>query len=151
MSDPPLMQSVPPRAVLPPLLPRTRSKRTDVASDSTFGTPQQPTEGQLFIPDLQGEPTAEEWSSAEESMTNAAKHILAIKSLLAYDTPIADPRCVAIAGQLVNALCKMFEPYQTVAGNAHARALDLMLRWSGDHDFNTVIDAGSFAAELQSA
>ena len=84
-------------------------------------------------------------------MTNAAKHILAIKSLLAYDTPIVDSHCVAIVGWLVNALSEMFEPYQTIAGNAHARALDLMLHWSGDHDFDAVIGAGGFAAELQSS
>ena len=81
-------------------------------------------------------------------MTNAAKHILAIKSLLAYDTPIADPCCAAIKGRLVSTLRKMFKPYQTVAGDAHARALDLMLCWSGDHDFDAVIGAGGFAAEL---
>ena len=45
----------------------------------------------------------------------------------------------------------MFEPYQTVTGDANARALDLMLRWSGDHDFDAVIGTGGFAAELQSA
>ena len=84
-------------------------------------------------------------------MTKSVNHILAIKSLLAYNTPVADPCCVAITGWLVTALHEMFEPYQTVDGDANARALDLMLRWLGDHNFDAVIGAGSFAALLQSA
>ena len=79
-------------------------------------------------------------------MMQSAKHILAIKSFLPFDTPVADSRCTAITACLVTTLHKMFQPYQTVAGKANARVLDLMLQWSGDHDFNAVIGAGSFAA-----
>ena len=78
-------------------------------------------------------------------MINSAKQILAIKSLLPFYTPVADPCCTAIAAWLVTTLCKIIELYRAEVANANARALDRMLRWSGDHDFDAAIGAGSFA------
>ena len=83
-------------------------------------------------------------------MTQAAKHVLAVKSLLPFDTLTADPCCTSVAVWLVRTLCEMLRPYQTVAGDGHARALDLILLFSGDNDFHAAIGAGSFAAKLQS-
>ena len=83
-------------------------------------------------------------------MSQAANHVRAIQSILSSDTPCFDPRCHTVAARLVMTLRELYEPHEAVKGDGHARALQAMLLWSGDHDFDAVIGAGGFRAELQS-